>query len=668
MQQRLLIPLLSFLFTLTALGENPPNWTEPFPPHKIAGNLYYVGSKDLASFLIATPEGHILINSSLEESVPLIRASIEQLGFKFSDVKFLLISHAHSDHCAGSAEILKQTHAKYCVMDEDAAAVEDGGSLTTRLKASYMSFPPAKVDRRLKDGDKVELGGSTLTAHLTPGHTRGCTTWTMEVDGLHAVIIGSPNVNPGYILVGNEKYPSIATDYEKTFSVLKSLPVDLFLGAHGGYYGMIEKQAKLASAPSNPFIDPAGYAAYVADREKAFRNVLKKQQGEASGFDIQLDTISSGFDKKSCWVHPRAGAIPGSPPQIVLTMQKAMLSGSDIFYALNEMRTADLGKTWTGPTEHTETLGRREEPEGITVAASDFWPKWHQHSGKLLGIGHTVRYQDNKVMPAPIRRRETAYSVYDPETHTWTAWASLAMPNEPRFFNSGAGCVQRVDLPDGDILLPVYFSPQGGKYSHVAVLRCGFDGTKMWVKEVGNELAIDTDRGLHEPSLAVFKGRYYLTIRHDKRAYVTTSEDGLHFGELKSWTWDDGSDLGSYNTQAHWVTQQDALYLVYTRRGANNDHVMRHRAPLFISKVDPKAVTVIRADERELVPQRGARLGNFGITEVNENETWVTVSEWMQTTGPDYADFTQCMKYGSNNAVFASRIQWRKPNTTWNQH
>ena len=165
------------------------------------------------------------------------------------------------------------------------------------------------------------------------------------------------------------------------------------------------------------------------------------------------------------------------------------------------------------------------------------------------------------------------------------------------------------------------------------------------------------------------KQNYYLiTIRHDKRAYVTTSEDGLHFGELKSWTWDDGSDLGSYNTQAHWVTQQDALYLVYTRRGANNDHVMRHRAPLFISKVDPKAVTVIRADERELVPQRGARLGNFGITEVNENETWVTVSEWMQTTGPDYADFTQCMKYGSNNAVFASRIQWRKPNTSWNQH
>ena len=385
-------------------------------------------------------------------------------------------------------------------------------------------------------------------------------------------------------------------------------------------------------------------------------------------FDITLDTISSGFDKKSCWVHPRAGVIPGATPKVVLTMQKAMLSGSDLFYALNEMRSDDLGKTWTGPTEHTDTLGRREEPNGVTVAASDFWPKWHAKTGLLLGIGHTVRYQDNKVMPAPIRPRETAFSIYDPVKRSWSAWETLAMPDEPRFFNSGAGCVQRVDLPDGDILLPVYFSPKGGKFSHVAVLRCGFDGRKLSVKEVGNELAVDTDRGLHEPSLAVFDGRYYLTIRHDKRAYITTSGDGLHYADLKPWTWDDGSDLGSYNTQTHWVTHQDALYLVYTRRGADNDHVMRHRAPLFIGQVDPQKLCVIRDSEQALVPQRGARLGNFGITEVNEHETWVTVAEWMQTTGPNYADFTQCMKYGSNNAVFAARIQWKTGNTTWNQH
>jgi metallo-beta-lactamase class B len=275
----LLLTLFVLGSTLFAAGQ-PSAWMEPFPPHKIAGNLYYVGSKDLASYLIATPEGHILINSSFEESVPLIRASIEKLGFKFTDVKILLISHAHSDHCAGSAEIIKQTKAQYFVMEQDADAVESGGAKKTRLKADYTQFTPAKVDRRLKDGDEVKLGGSTLVAHLTPGHTRGCTTWMMKVDGLNAVIIGSPNVNPGYILVNNQDYPAIATDYERTFRFLKAQPVDLFLGAHGGYYDMNAKHALLGASAKNPFIDPEGYHRYVADREKAFLTVLAKQQAK----------------------------------------------------------------------------------------------------------------------------------------------------------------------------------------------------------------------------------------------------------------------------------------------------------------------------------------------------------------------------------------------------
>lgn len=399
------------------------------------------------------------------------------------------------------------------------------------------------------------------------------------------------------------------------------------------------------------------------------RRAVSAQKPAPALFDLKLDTVSTGFDKKSCWVHPRAGAIPGSPPKVVLTMQKAMLVGSDVFYALNEMRTDDFGKTWSGPVEHTASLGRRSEPNGVEVCVSDFWPKWHAKSGKLLGIGHNVRYANNRVIAAPQRSRETAYSIYDPGQRTWTAWEPLAMPpDDPRFFNSGAGCVQRLDLPDGDILLPVYFSPKGGKFSRVLVLRCGFDGRKLTVKAMGNELSVDTDRGLHEPSLTRFKGRHFLTIRHDQRAYVTTSDDGLHFDpKLKPWTWDDGTDLGSYNTQAHWVTHDDALFLCYTRRGADNDHIPRHRAPLFIGQVDAAKLHVIRASERELMPQRGAKLGNFGVTEVNENETWVTDAEWMQTTGPNYADFTQCMKYGSDNAVFAARIQWKKPNTSWNK-
>ncbi len=275
-----LLFILSLLFTVIAQAQQSAAWTTPFPPHKIAGNLYYVGSQDLASYLVTTPEGHILINSSLEESVPLIRDAVTKLGFKWTDVKILLISHAHDDHCGGSATILKETGAKHFVMEGDADAIEAGGIKRTRLSASYMSFAPAKVDRRLKDGEEVTLGGSTLVARLTPGHTPGCTTWTMKVDGLNAVIIGSPNVNPGTVLVNSKTYPAIADDYKTCFSVLKELPVDLFLGAHGSYYDLQAKHAKLATAGGkNPFVDKAGYAAYVADREQAFLKELAKQQG-----------------------------------------------------------------------------------------------------------------------------------------------------------------------------------------------------------------------------------------------------------------------------------------------------------------------------------------------------------------------------------------------------
>ena len=386
---------------------------------------------------------------------------------------------------------------------------------------------------------------------------------------------------------------------------------------------------------------------------------------DAPGFDIQLDTISSGFDKKTCWVQPRAGAIPGNPPKVVLTMQKLLLAGSDVFFALNEMRTDDLGKTWSGPLEHGATLGRREEPGGISVGACNFWPKWHAKSGKLLGVGSAVPYKHNKVMSA--HRSETSYSVYDPQKQIWTAWDTLALPDAKKFYNAGAGCVQRLDLPDGEILLPINFRAESEKFIKVAVLRCAFDGSKLTMLEQGNVLAVDRDYGLAEPSLTRFGGRYYLTLRQEKAGYVSTSDDGLHFSEPKKWTWDDGSDLGNYNTQQHWVTHDDALFLVYTRRGANNDHIMRHRAPLFIGQVDPEKLCVLRATERVLVPQRGARLGNFGVTEVNESETWVTVAEWMQTTPPNPYDFTKCMKYGSDNAVFAARIKWKTPNKSWNK-
>jgi metallo-beta-lactamase class B len=275
--------VLASLLPAAASAQNDPTWTEPFPPFRIAGNLYYVGSKGLASYLIATPQGNILINSDLEANVPLLQASIEKLGFHFKDTKILLISHAHWDHDAGSAKIKELTGAKYMVMDADVPVVESGGKADFRYGNEAQGlYPPAKVDRILHDGLEVRLGGTVLVAHLTPGHTKGCTTWTMKVTDAgktyNVVIVGSPNVNPGYKLVNNSAYPQIAQDYEKMFRVLKSLPCDIFLGAHGGYFDMEEKYARLQPGAPNPFIDPAGYQKFVADKEHEFLTELAKQQ------------------------------------------------------------------------------------------------------------------------------------------------------------------------------------------------------------------------------------------------------------------------------------------------------------------------------------------------------------------------------------------------------
>jgi metallo-beta-lactamase class B len=266
-----------------AAGPNSSDWTEPFPPHHIVGNIYYVGTRGLASFLITTREGHILINSDLESTVPMIRENVEKLGFHFSDVKILLISHAHFDHAAGSAMVKKMTGAKYMVMDADVPVIESGGKADFQYGDSpEMQYAATKVDRVLHDGDEVKLADAVLVAHLTPGHTRGCTTWTMKVaDGgktFNVVIVGSPNVNPGYKLVNNAAYPQIARDYEAGFEVLKSLPCDIFLGAHGSYYGMESKFARANKGGGNPFIDPEGYKRYVADREQAFSEERKKQE------------------------------------------------------------------------------------------------------------------------------------------------------------------------------------------------------------------------------------------------------------------------------------------------------------------------------------------------------------------------------------------------------
>lgn len=366
---------------------------------------------------------------------------------------------------------------------------------------------------------------------------------------------------------------------------------------------------------------------------------------------VQLDRVRSGYDKIHCWVHPRAGAIPGKTPAVVMTMQQLLLSGSDVFGPVHEMRTDDLGKSWSGPDIHTN-LGRRQEPEELEVHVCDFTPSWHAATRKLLGVGQTVRYRNN-VKREGGAQKETAYAVYDADRRTWSDWAIVRMPDR-RFHHCGAGSAQRFDLPNGDLLVPIYFS-DGSPIRKSAVMRCRFDGRSLDYVEHGNELSIPTHRGCIEPSLTRFNDRFWLTIRHgDGRGYVAVSRDGLQFDKPEPWKWDDGNVLETGDTQQHWVMHSDGLYLAFTYKRPDNGHVFRHRAPLFLARVDPDKRALIRETLRVLVPERGARLGNFAVVDVTPTETWVTVAEWMQPKG--------CEKYGSDNSVYAARILWSRPN------
>jgi metallo-beta-lactamase class B len=246
----------------------------PFTPHKVIGNIHYVGTRSLASFLVTTPEGHILINTNYEAGVPGLKDSVEKLGFKFADIKIVLGSHAHGDHMEGDALVKEMTGAQVMAMAEDVPALE-------RMRPGGKPHP---IDRTLRDGDRVTLGGTTLVARLTPGHTRGCTTWTTSVqeDGRErsVVIIGSMGSNPGFQFVNNKENPGIADEYRQGFRVLRSLKPDVPLGSHPAMYDMVAKFGRIGKGP-NPFIDPAGYTAELDLVERLFLQVLAEQQKAA---------------------------------------------------------------------------------------------------------------------------------------------------------------------------------------------------------------------------------------------------------------------------------------------------------------------------------------------------------------------------------------------------
>ncbi len=277
----------STLFTIVAIALYPcaaaaqrSDWNAPFPPHRVMDNLYFVGTQMLGTFLVATPDGHILINSDYETTVPVIRASIEQLGFKFEDIKIVLGSHAHDDHMQADALVQELTGAQVMAMRGDVPALQ-------AMRPGGKEHP---IDRVLDDGDRVTLGGTTLTAHLLPGHTKGCTSWAMELtEGgrrYQAQIVCSFGILGK--LVDNEEYPQIAADYVASFAKARALPVDVFLGSHGFFYDMENKYPKLlrrATGEPNPYVDHAGYLRYIDQQEQAFRSALEEQRSAAKTTD-----------------------------------------------------------------------------------------------------------------------------------------------------------------------------------------------------------------------------------------------------------------------------------------------------------------------------------------------------------------------------------------------
>ena len=394
----------------------------------------------------------------------------------------------------------------------------------------------------------------------------------------------------------------------------------------------------------------------------ALFSVTPASVAEQVDFQVKPTVALQELNPKFCWFHPRATAIPklgkDGQPAVIMTIQKH-LAADDHYSGLWVMRTDDLGKSWDGPLEITE-LAWRKEPgnENVDLAVADVTPQWHAKTGKLIAWGIQVRYNEKGValLDKP-GSYDFAYTVYEPKIDKWTVWRNLELTPELRdkFRTLAPGCVQSVINEDGTMLVPVYVTVPGQQEYQTIVLHLSFDGDKLTYIRHGNELKIAGGRGFYEPSLAFFRSKYYLTLRNDARAYVAVSQDGLNFGAPLPWMFDDGSELGSYNTQAHWLVHSDGLFLSYTRRGASNDHIARNRAPIFLAEVDTDKLRVMRQTEKILLPERGVMLGNFGASNITPDESWVTDSEFI-VSGLNHPR-------GADGTTWVGKVKWSKVNS-----
>lgn len=372
---------------------------------------------------------------------------------------------------------------------------------------------------------------------------------------------------------------------------------------------------------------------------------------------IQLNQMSTDFCGERCYVHARGLILPGGNG--IITLQKLELSGCDVFYGIEMMKTSDYGESFSKPTP-CKNLGRRYHENGTSTGMSDATPFFHKKSGKILLTGHTVVYGENNALLPPPRPRSTVYAVYDTESGDFGEFKELITPDEEsqKYFSEGAGCTQILELPNSELLIPTYYRSyetacdRNGKGS-VTVFRCSFDGEELRVLEVGNELSVNIPRGLGEPSVIRYGEEYFLCLRNDETGFVARSKDGLHFEPPTELCFSDGESLGNYNTQQHWLAGGGRLFLVYTRRAENNGHIFRHRAPLFIAEFDPFAMRVKRETEKIAVPERGARLGNFGCQSFSDEVGYIFASEWMQNGS---LGWESCALRGSDNSIFLAKI------------
>jgi hypothetical protein len=370
-------------------------------------------------------------------------------------------------------------------------------------------------------------------------------------------------------------------------------------------------------------------------------------------------TVEQHFDPPPAahWFQARAVAYPdGSalaaarrPPRILLTLQPHGSEGTHTYLGIASALSRDLGATWRGPVMQP-ALDLHPLRGSIYEVPVDATPIWHAATGKVLLVGATFQVDREIKKDVPRGPSDVFYAVFDPRAETWSTWKKLAPSRDFEWPYKRAGCVQAVVEADGRILLPIYFGDHNNSVHLTTVVRCSFDGQTLRWLEQGDDLVINFGRGYSEPSLAKFDGRYFLTLRNNRAGYVTSGPDGLKFDPPQLWRFDDGEPLGSYNTQQHWMTHSEGLFLVYTRRGVDNDDVMRHRAPLLMARVDPRTLRVIRASERIVIPKAGkAAMGNFGVCDVTPDESWIVIGLRPDTKVP------------AKN-VFIGRVQWSRPN------